>query len=365
MLIELALTLLLTAQSAPDPAVRGDQCARLGDAFGTSWTDGITAERIEQERDFYICLNEIADMGRTAIGAAPALHHELDNPDRAVRNGVLRTLAHIGDRSVVPHAHQLLEAGDFTASLAALTALELLGSEADVEPLRRAAAGHWSAIVRQRAWQLSLSGALSDTREPGSGPAREEEMRVDPVFGMRIPRVPRDRDLYILRLSDWPYPSCPSETFRVASEVVSWRDRIPEGQPTPTTLRFADGSLRYTGRGEWGGELEWQPDDGPAEQIVSDNIAGATRMNATAVVAVAGLAHAGDEGRVLIVERHGDHWRVEDAASLPSAPLWATGLGDGRIGIRTARGFHVFNGRRMIGEGQCEPGPLAPPEFAR
>lgn len=112
---------------------------------------------------------------------------------------------------------------------------------------------------------------------------------------------------------------------------------LGHGWDTPQdTLRLADGRFSGMNRGEWGGEIWWEPNRGPRVRIARENLVRFLLRDST-VFAFVGLAHLTfDEGRMLQLGRPEGRWQVVRSWPLGSAPWGYAKLGRDTLLVPTA-----------------------------
>jgi len=95
------------------------------------------------------------------------------------------------------------------------------------------------------------------------------------------------------------------------------------------TVRVDGGTLTSVNRGEFGGEVYWEPTSGPRQRIAQMNLV-AFVPTATKLLGLAGLAHMSmNEGRLVTFERAaGGSWSVTSLTDLGAAPQAFTLLRD-------------------------------------
>ena len=97
--------------------------------------------------------------------------------------------------------------------------------------------------------------------------------------------------------------------------------RRPIKQEPSVALRVDGGWLAGSSRGEWGGELVFIADDGPAVVPLDENVLDIHGLGERTVV-LTGLSHMGmNNGMVREVSRDASgHWTVRPWRALPGAP---------------------------------------------
>lgn len=155
-------------------------------------------------------------------------------------------------------------------------------------------------------------------------------------------------------------PTCPSntwqwqnQTFRLADEDHKLRDSV---ERNGVELKFSDGKLTGTNRGEWGGTLTWHPRHGNPTKLHGDNVIAILPDGSNAVV-IYGLDYVEPTGYALLFTRtdSGD-WQPKILARLLSAPRDVTTLGPGLYAALNRNRAIVFSASQgILGLASCKP----------
>jgi hypothetical protein len=123
-----------------------------------------------------------------------------------------------------------------------------------------------------------------------------------------------------------------------------------------TTLDFPDGKLVGVNRGEWGGELSWQPRKAKPEVFDKENVIAILKDGDNAV-AIFGLAHMGlDYGRAMSLTRKSDAaWATGRLIQFFAEPEAITALGNGRFAVLNVGRVVIFSsGEGILGLATCK-----------
>jgi len=131
--------------------------------------------------------------------------------------------------------------------------------------------------------------------------------------------------------------------------------------------KFASGNLIGWDMGEWGGELTWEPRNGPAQRLYSTNVRAiaATKDGAIAVLSEGGPQAGdfigngpGDVGFALHLMRdETGKWRLQEAAQFPGGVNRVTTVAPGVYAAASGGRAIVFSSERILGAASCVGGP--------
>lgn len=120
-------------------------------------------------------------------------------------------------------------------------------------------------------------------------------------------------------------------------------------------LRLGNGWLLGSDRGEWGGEVAYQPDDAAAYVVDEANVIDIVELP-FGVVVVEGLSHLSlDRGSILLAELEGGKVGLKPLHGLPAQPDSLRLLGDGSLLITTRQGQLVLGARGELTPVRCTP----------
>ena len=109
-------------------------------------------------------------------------------------------------------------------------------------------------------------------------------------------------------------------------------------------VRVDGGWLLANDRGEFGGELVFEPDGKPIRLVARGHFEDVHTLPGGRRVATEGLSHMGfDHGAVYEVRRNGDEWALRFWRRLPGAPITSWVRVDGTLLVNTARGSVVIH----------------------
>ncbi|MBN8740382.1 MAG: hypothetical protein BGP24_01535 [Lysobacterales bacterium 69-70] len=131
-------------------------------------------------------------------------------------------------------------------------------------------------------------------------------------------------------------------------------DGAAEEKPS-VALRLSNGWLLGSNRGEWGGEVAYQPDDAAVHIVEEANVIDIVELP-FGVVVLEGLAHLEqDRGSILLAELKGGKVGLKPLHGLPAQPRSLRLLEDGSLLITTRQGQLVLGVRGELTPVRCTP----------
>ena len=137
--------------------------------------------------------------------------------------------------------------------------------------------------------------------------------------------------------------------------------------PISSQGKFASGNLIGWDVGEWGGELTWEPRNGPPQRLYSTNVKAiaATKDGAMAVLSEWGLQAGnlisngpGGVGFALHLTRDDTGmWRLQEAARFPRGVNHVMSVAPGIYAAASGGRVIVFSSERILGAASCVGGP--------
>jgi len=282
------------------------------------------------------CLEELASYGTDGYDAGAELLPFLKSKNGAERAYAITTLGAIGYEADSPEIENALNDRDWRVVYASARSLGWLGAQRSVPALQKTASEYWLPEIRGEARRAiqgihSPNGKLS--RILKFGMFGDDVEPFDPTYSELNPKVPGCRS------GEWKW----NETvFR----VVTGKD----------SLRIADGVLRGTNNGEFGGELTWHPRHGKAQTIQGENVL-AIEPDGEGAIVLFGLAHISlDYGYAVRVSRDENGvWQPSEIARLPGQASGLVNLGDGLFATESGGSVAVFSPEKgILGLASCQ-----------
>lgn len=175
---------------------------------------------------------------------------------------------------------------------------------------------------------VACSDAPPPVRLPAVAPSRPAALLPSGWIAIPVPRPGSTRHLECAAIADdqWQV-ALTADSSALEIMPATRRPLAAYGWDTPRdTLRLPDGRLSGTNRGEWGGEIWWEPTQGRRIRIAQENLVRFLRRDST-IFAFVGLAHLShDEGRILQLGRPDGRWQVVRSWPLGSMPWGYTTL---------------------------------------
>jgi hypothetical protein len=109
-----------------------------------------------------------------------------------------------------------------------------------------------------------------------------------------------------------------------------------------------------TNRGEWGGELTWNPVNGQGQLLLKHNVVAIEPAEGGAIV-LFGLAHMSfDNGYAVRVRQRDDGgWSLSEIARLPSIADALATIGPNLLAAWSENGVVVFPDQGIVGLAKC------------
>jgi len=323
-------------------------------------------------------LSAITDLARYGVGgrSAPSellrLLSESVLPDARVE--AAWTLGDLGDPSVGSALLDVLDDPDWLLVAAAADSITRLKYRPATKKLEVMAKEHWYPPIRTVASRAiaALDGRSSDSPLPRSvnrsripwvlfaedmlpGPAsracvdfdsESRAVRRDGFFGSRTSRVQAELHTYTL---DGHFHGRGPRSARL--DVVPGFGVQVEG-----------GWLLASRRGEFGGELVFQPEGAPFQIVARGNFEDVHTMNDGRRVATEGLAHMGsDRGALFALREDGEGWSARWWRRLPGEPQASWIRRDGTLLVNASRGSVVVHPDGRMEMAACTPQKDAQP----
>jgi hypothetical protein len=278
---------------------------------------------------------EVADFGEHARPVGHHLLRFLASPDgEEVAEGVT-ALGFIGYDAAIPQIEQLLHSADWRVVYAAARSLGWLGATSSLPELERVVSGYWLPEVREQALAAAdaLKGGERRLARPPSSDGRGLFSIGGGYFG-------------VLRSQ----PPCGSRRW----EWNGIRFSPPSSWTRAPRLLLGPGALVGSNRGEFGGKLTWQPDNGQAQALIEDNVIAIEPSDGGAIV-LFGLAHMGSvRGYAVRVSRRADGgWSLSEVARLPSAADALATIGPNLFAAWSENRVVVFSDKEILGLARC------------
>jgi HEAT repeat protein len=280
------------------------------------------------------CLIEVAAFGEDARTTGPQLIKFLVSPNGEELATAVTALGFIGYDAVIPQTEQQLRSPDWRIVYAAARSLGWLGAQGSLPELERVAYGHWLPEVRGQARTAidALKGTGQRMVPPSSFEGRDGTVHL----------------FFVGRSNLRSVPSCGSQRWE-------WHD-VQFSLPPPRVARLSLGAGELIGsnRGEWGGELVWQPADGQAQPLIKHNVVAIEAAEDGAIV-LFGLAHMGlvDGYAVRISQRDDGGWSLSEVARLPSTADALARIGPNLFAAWSEHRVVVFSDKEIVGLAKC------------
>ena len=281
------------------------------------------------------CLVTVASFGEPARTAAPHLMEFLASPNGEEVATAVTALGYIGYDAAVPQIEQQLRSSDWRVVYAAARSLGWLGAADSIQALERVASAHWLPEVRDQALTAvdALKGGERRLTRPPSFEGRNGALFLF-YFGSRN----------ILRSQ----PLCNSQRWE-------WNG-IEFSRPTSLkrSLTLGAGMLIGTNRGEWGGELTWNPVNGQGQLLHTYNVVAIELAEGGAIV-LFGLAHgAFDDGYAVRLRQSDDGgWSLSEIARMPSMAGALATIGPNLLAAWSENRVVVFSDQEIVGLAKC------------
>jgi len=339
--------------------------------IGSDTSGAIFAERLLGEFDLLL-LRDIAEAGRVAVDAGSVVLDLTFSPDSEARLLAVRTLGFIQYEDAVHRLIVLMsDPSDVLLARVSSESLGRIGSDQALPDLLFVAQNHWHPSVRRSA-ERAVDHVRSGNQYQVNGGKKNfafeyfdfYHLGEKPCEKVDIDRLDEDKERKLY--SSYAREKLDELSYRAvriaygARDEESQREKDPDGiievneenvieireefeQAPDLALRINNGWLAASNRGEWGGELVFHPDSGPAALVLEDNIEDVYEFGER-YIAVAGLAHL-TMNSGLIYELSQDavgKWKAKEWLRLPGAPDSSWLVDTGELLINTIGGGSVL-----------------------
>jgi hypothetical protein len=129
---------------------------------------------------------------------------------------------------------------------------------------------------------------------------------------------------------------------------------LPYSRAHRTELALGSGRLVGVNKGEWGGDLTWQPDEGQPQLLHKHNVVAIEPAEGGAIV-LFGLAHMGlaDGYAVHVSQRADGGWSLTEVARMPSRADALATIGPNLYAAWSANRVVVFSDKGILGLAGC------------
>ncbi len=316
-------------------------------------------------------LRDIAEAGRSAQDAGPAVVRLLDHKDWNIRLNAALTLGAIGFAGAQRPLERLLwQPEDVRLNYAAVVSLGRLRAATARDALDKVKAGHWYPPVRDAAARAleELSGnhvASADDQTDNSSMRWFELFHFDVAACEHLLERLRteksnvklygERNRRAIKKLAYPsaivgYGAADEDEQRKASKdgiiIVTPANMVEHRSPIvqipSVALRTDDGWLVGSNRGEWGGELMFIDAKQHVEQLLEVNVEDIYRLG-DRYVAVTGIAHLSiNNGLLLELSRSATgEWSTQPWRALPGAPATSYLLSSGELLVNVLGGGSI------------------------
>ena len=331
----------------------------------------IFKDRLKKSLDIYL-RRDLAEVGRAATDAGPAVVELLSHPDMHIRLWATRALGFIEYRDSVPDLVSLLDdPRDVRVNWAAAESLGRIGDKSALEALEVVRSSHWYPAVKNAAGKaIAKIGSQGEhqgfpqTNYSHSEFFRYEHFEIDACDVVALKAATRDKTRKISRGD----PEGVRQTLAYDSYVLGFgasdeteqHEQDPGGvivihpgnivehredivQVPDVALRVESGWLAASSRGEFGGELMHIPDEGQAIKVLDSNVEG-IHLIGNMIVAITGLAHlSSNEGMVFRLETNSvGAWKAKPWMALPGAPRSSWPMETGELLVNTYSGGSIL-----------------------
>ena len=346
-----------------DRALVGIRSSHSGRIFG----------KLLQKQPSSLLLRDVADLGRVAMEAGPAVVELLSHPDFEIRLGATLALGFIEYSEAVPHLESNLDdRQDVRVGWAAAESLGRIGDESAFDALRAVRSSHWYPAVREAASNAIARIEGADDSFVGASRSnrffveffRYMNFEIEACQSVALKAAQNDvlrqvsgdgsdrlwsklaYDSYVVGIKaadeDEQRAQDPNGIIRIhagnAVEVVEHIEQVPD-----VALKVDSGWLAGSSRGEFGGELMHIASGGQASKVLDANIVGIHLLGGTIVVTT-GLAHLSfNHGRVYRLESESDGtWKASVWVVLPGASRSSWIVETGELLINTHGGGSIL-----------------------
>jgi HEAT repeat protein len=331
----------------------------------------ILAERLKDQPN-YLALRDLAQVGPAAAGTGPAVVDLLDHPDWTIRVNAARALGFIGYADAAGPLIRLLDDPvDVRLNWLAAESLGRLAVPEAIPALRSIADSHWYPPVRaaaksaiehiehrtpyERKFHLNNFPleffdyqALGHEQDACERPL-PRQVAESPQRKLHAPIASKALESLAFTRLEIRFRGMPADEAGMegdeghnpieAATGNFVEQRIAKVQIPHVALRVENGWLVGSNRGEWGGELAFIPDNGPAQILLNENVEDIYELGGQ-VVALTGLAHLmSNHGTVHALARGASgKWSATPWRALPGAPQSSWPVDTGEVLINVASG---------------------------
>ncbi len=280
------------------------------------------------------CLITVAAFGEHARTAGSHLMEFLASPNGEEVAAAVTALGYISYDAAVPQIEQRLRSPDWRVVYAAARSLRWLGAADSIQALERVASGHWLPEVRDQA-QTAVDALKGGEQRLARPPSLKGPNGALPLF-------------YIGRSILRSQPLCNSQRWE-------WNG-IGFSRPTSSmhSLTLGAGVLVGTNRGEWGGDLTWNPVNGQGQLLLKHNVVAIEPAEGGAIV-LFGLAHGGfvDGYAVRVSQRDDGGWSLSEIARMPSMADALATIGPNLLAAWSENRVVVFSDQEIVWLAKC------------
>ena len=325
-----------------------------------------------QKQPSLVLLRDVAEVGRAAMDAGPAVVELLSHPDIEIRLGATLALGFIEYGNAVPDLESMLDdPQDVRTSWAAAESLGRIGDKAALDALRVVQSSHWFPAVREAAGRAIAKIGEADDLKVRARPNhfaleffRYQNFEIEACQIVALKAAQNDKTRRVSRDG----PERLKAKLAYESQVMSVRaadadeqrkedpnaiirihpgNAVEEVEPIvqvpDVALKVDSGWLVGSSRGEFGGELMHISSEGHASLVLDANVEGLHSFG-SAIVATTGLAHlVSNYGRVYRLEDRSDGaWKANPWVVLPGAPRSSWIVETGELLINTHGGGSIL-----------------------
>jgi hypothetical protein len=297
------------------------------------------------------CLSDIAVFGEEARSAGAHVMKFLASPNAEEVSRAVSVLGYIGYDPATPQIEQQLRSPDWRVVYSAARSLGWLGATGAIPELERVAADHWLPEVRAVASRVVDALKGTDRKL-----ARAPWPTRPPVAPFVVPSI--ETKFFFVGgdiFGGLPsMPPCHSGRWAWRGVQFAAPPVLPYSRAHRTELALGSGRLVGVNKGEWGGDLTWQPDEGQPQLLHKHNVVAIEPAEGGAIV-LFGLAHMGlaDGYAVHVSQRADGGWSLTEVARMPSRADALATIGPNLYAAWSANRVVVFSDKGILGLAGC------------